>query len=80
MNNFSYYSNQCRQSPCFDLRGIQTNDTAETQRRQYCAMQVSGGMFNIKHFAEPVGHAVVQLIEALCYMPEVRGFDFRWRF
>jgi hypothetical protein len=56
MNNFTYYSNQCRQSQCFDLRGIQTNDTAETQGRQYCAMQISGEMFNIKHFTEPVGH------------------------
>jgi len=25
-----------------------------------------------------VGHAVAQLVEALCYMPEVRGFISRW--
>jgi len=24
------------------------------------------------------GHAVVQLVEALCYKPEGRGFDSRW--
>ena len=24
-------------------------------------------------------HAVAQLVEALHYKPEVRGFDFRWR-
>jgi len=24
------------------------------------------------------GHAVAQLVEALCYKPEGRGFDFRW--
>jgi hypothetical protein len=24
------------------------------------------------------GHAVVHLVEALQYKPEVRGFDFRW--
>ena len=25
-----------------------------------------------------VGHAVAQLVEAMCYKPEVRGFDSRW--
>jgi len=25
-----------------------------------------------------MGHVVVQLVEALRYMPEDRGFDFRW--
>jgi len=25
------------------------------------------------------GHAVAQLLEALCYKPEGRGFDSRWR-
>jgi hypothetical protein len=25
-----------------------------------------------------VGHAVAQLVEALCYKPEGRGFDSRW--
>ena len=25
-----------------------------------------------------LGHAVVQLVEALCYKPEGRGFDSRW--
>ena len=24
------------------------------------------------------GHAVAQLVEALCYKPGGRGFDFRW--
>jgi hypothetical protein len=24
-------------------------------------------------------HAVVKLVEALCYKPEDRGFDSRWR-
>jgi hypothetical protein len=24
------------------------------------------------------GHAVAQLVEALCYKPEGRGFDSRW--
>jgi hypothetical protein len=24
------------------------------------------------------GHAVLQLVEALCYKPEGRGFDSRW--
>jgi hypothetical protein len=27
-----------------------------------------------------VGHAVAQLVEALRYKPEGRGFDFRWRY
>jgi len=26
-----------------------------------------------------MGHAVAQLVEALCYKPAVRGFDSRWR-
>ena len=25
-----------------------------------------------------MGHAVVQLVEALCYKPKGRGFDSRW--
>jgi len=25
-----------------------------------------------------MGHAVAQLVEALCYKPEGRGFDSRW--
>jgi hypothetical protein len=28
---------------------------------------------------EEEGHAVAQLVEALRYMPEGRGFDSRWR-
>jgi len=31
--------------------------------------------FTLLHF---LGHAVTQLVEALCYKPEVRGFDSRW--
>ena len=27
-----------------------------------------------------VGHAVVQLVEALRYKPERRGFDYRWSY
>ena len=27
-----------------------------------------------------VGHAVAQLVEALCYKPEGRGFDWNWNF
>jgi hypothetical protein len=29
-------------------------------------------------FHSPVGHAVAQLVEALCYKPEGGGFDSRW--
>ena len=32
----------------------------------------------VKHIRFICGHAVAQLIEALRYKPEVRGFDFRW--
>jgi hypothetical protein len=32
----------------------------------------------IKYTPLTVGHAVAQLVEALLYKPERRGFDFRW--
>jgi len=33
---------------------------------------------NIYSHTEYMGHALAQLIEALRYKPEGRGFDFRW--
>jgi hypothetical protein len=34
------------------------------------------GIFNLGTIR--TGHAVAQLVEALRYKPERRGFDFRW--
>jgi hypothetical protein len=33
--------------------------------------------FNNSVAIEPMGYAVAQLVEALCYKPEGRGFDSR---
>jgi hypothetical protein len=32
----------------------------------------------VKHYNFISGYAMAQLVEALCYKPEGRGFDFRW--
>jgi len=38
---------------------------------------ISLGLFNISTVYTR-GHGVAQLVEALCYRLEVRGFDSRW--
>jgi len=39
---------------------------------------VDGGKMNLSFHLPVVGHAVAQLVEALRYKPEGRGFDSRW--
>jgi len=36
-------------------------------------------MCNINNYVQKVGYAVAQLVEALCYKPEGRGFYSPWR-
>jgi len=43
--------------------------------------QPCSSYFLAKHYSNYItlrGHAVAQLVEALRYKPEVRGFDSRW--
>jgi hypothetical protein len=37
------------------------------------------GSITCGQFIDNLGHAVAQLVEVLCYKPEGRGFDSRWR-
>jgi hypothetical protein len=58
----------------------------QVQRRERLILNVASMMIRVflddnvfndsyRHF---MGHAVAQLVEALRYKPEGRGFDFRW--
>jgi hypothetical protein len=40
-------------------------------------IQLRNHSLNYEHIY--IGHAVAQLVEALSYKSEGRGFDFRWR-
>ena len=52
------------------MQGLQTHDCTD------CA--VSGGVCVLYDYQNELGQAVAQLVEALRYKSEGRGFDSRW--
>ena len=57
------------------------------RRERIAGSALIGANINMQHYyyyyyyyyiTAGMGHAVAQLVEPLCYMPEGRGFDSRW--
>jgi hypothetical protein len=58
----------------FHVTGILSNAAVRISNRQ----TVYDDAFNMGTEIVTMGHVVAQLVEAMRYTPEDRGFDFRW--